>query len=189
MPPRDTTSSQRYTPLHESIPEELNDNGQASDTDSLPLSDPSDAEDESEIKLRRVDRNGARRGDHADAYVPVVRKSGDVEAYLDSITEAEQELLSANRQYDIVDDDEDNDSDGYGMGVKKGSKQGLLHGTRGQRGGWRTVYYSKYWWRILIGVGLALVLLVWVFLSLAWSKETEDESDFVCCFYNPYWRG
>ncbi|KAB8068393.1 putative beta-glucosidase E [Aspergillus leporis] len=178
MPPRDTTSSQRYTPLHESIPEELNDNGQASDTDSLPLSDPSDAEDESEIKLRRVDRNGARRGDHADAYVPVVRKSGDVEAYLDSITEAEQELLSANRQYDIVDDDEDNDSDGYGMGVKKGSKQGLLHGTRGQRGGWRTVYYSKYWWRILIGVGLALVLLVWVFLSLAWSKETEDESDF-----------
>ncbi|KAF7591544.1 hypothetical protein BBP40_001423 [Aspergillus hancockii] len=170
-PPRDAASSQRYTPLHEPIPEELNDKD---DADSPPLSD---AEDDSHIKLRRVDRNGAS-SDHATAYVPVVRKSGDVEAYLDSITEAELELLSASRQYDIVDDDDDNDSDGYGTGVKKGPRQGLLHKTRDRRKGWRTVWYLKYWWRILIGIVLVLVLLVWLFLSRAWSKETEDDSDF-----------
>ena len=185
MPPplfRDTpsaaSSSQRYTPLHESIPEELNDREYGSDADSLPLSDPSDGDDSSEIKLRRVDRNGARNN-QAFAYVPVVRKSGDVEAYLDSITEAEQELLSASRQYDDLDDDDD-DSDGYGLGVKKGQRQGLLQRTRGRRTGWRTVYYTKYWWRVLIGVVVVLVLLVLIFLGLARSRQAGDDLDYVC---------
>ena len=182
MPPppfRDTPSSakssQRYTPLHESIPEEFNNKDYGSDADSLPLSDPSDGEDDSDIKLRRVDRNGAR-SNATTAYVPVVRKSGDVEAYLDSITEAEQELLSASRQYDVEDDDDD-DSDGYG--VKRG--QGLLQRTGGRRTGWRTVYYSRYWWRIFIGVVVVLVLLVLIFLSLARSRRAGEDLDYVRC--------
>ncbi|KAB8210741.1 putative beta-glucosidase E [Aspergillus parasiticus] len=174
--PSSAKSSQRYTPLHESTPEDLNDKQYGSDADSLPLSDPSDGEDDSEIKLRRVDRNGTRRN-HAAAYVPVVRKSGDVEAYLDSIAEAELELLSASRQYDGLDDDDD-DSDGYGVAVKRGQRQGLLQRTRDGRTGWRTVYYSKYWWRALMGVVVVLVLLVLVFLSLAWSKQAGDELDY-----------
>lgn len=159
------SSSQRYTPVQE---------GRYSDEDSLPLSDPSDNEgDDKDVKLRRLDRStrSSRSGKDATAYA--ARNSTDVEAYLDSITEAEQELLSASRQYELSDGE---DTDGYGHPVDKGR---FLHGRRRSRQqGWRAVYYSKFWWRTLVAVVVALALLVWGFLSFAWSKG-DDRPDYV----------
>ncbi|PLB49355.1 hypothetical protein P170DRAFT_456004 [Aspergillus steynii IBT 23096] len=158
------SSSQRYAPVQ--------DGRYSDDDDSLPLSDPSDAEDNSDVKLRRLDRSthSSRSGKDATAYA--ARNSTDVEAYLGSITEAEQELLSASRQYELSDGE---DTDGYGHPLNKGR---FLHGRRRSRQqGWRAVYYSKFWWRTLVGVIIALALLVWGFLSFAWSKG-EDRPDY-----------
>ncbi|KAE8151709.1 putative beta-glucosidase E [Aspergillus avenaceus] len=164
-PDRDGSSTkQKYTPVQDTIPEDLTDN--ASDAGSLPLSDPSDEEGGSKIKLRRVDRDGP------DTYVPGVRKSGDVEAYLDSLTEAEQQLLSASKHYDLTDDDDE--SDGYGTGARKGPKQTLLHKRGRGRTGWRSAGWTKYWWRILLGIAVVLGLLIWVFLSFAWWKSEKE---------------
>ncbi|KAF9884869.1 hypothetical protein FE257_000936 [Aspergillus nanangensis] len=175
MPP-----PQRYTPLHHSISEEDRRNS----ADSLPLSDLTDDQDDDsdKVRLRRLDRSTSY-SNAASAYVPVIRKSGDVEAYLDSITEAEQELLSASRQYDFVDDDSD-DSDGYGQGIKKKAQRHRAEQFRKRDGGgqgWRAVYYSKFWWRTLVVVIFGLMLLVWAFLGFASGKSRGapgEESEF-----------
>lgn len=174
MPPPPSRDSQRYAPLHDSIPEE--DHAHDSD-DSLPLSNLSDDDPDNrskKVKLRRLDRSDPEHH-AASAYVPVIRKSGDVEAYLDSITEAEQELLAASRQYDIDDDD----SDEYGDGAKKRAQMQRHRAEqmrkRNRHQGWRAVYYSKFWWRTLVVVIVGLGLLVWAFLSFAASRGDVDE--------------
>lgn len=176
LPFRDNSSSgrkssqqQRYTPLHESIPEEVHDDRRYSETFTLSdLSDP-DLDDESRIKLRRVDN--AKRSNEAAAYAN--RRSTDVEAYLDSITEAEQELLAAARQYELTDDSDDGD---YTVKKKKKGHHRRTSSFRRHtpRTGWRAYYYSRWLWRTLVVIFVALGMMVWAFLNLAWS---EDESE------------
>ncbi|KAA8643347.1 beta-glucosidase [Aspergillus tanneri] len=163
------SSSQRYTPV------QGESHDQQSDDDSLPLSDLSDPsnEDESFIKLRSLDRSTGSPLAAEDATADVgARNSADVEAYLDTITEAEQELLSASRQYGLWDDD--SDTDAYGNPVKPGEKFGRSCGRQQQ---WWAVYYSRFWWWTLAVVAIGLVLLVWGFLSFSWSWPKEDDSN------------
>ncbi|GFN12275.1 hypothetical protein AtubIFM54640_009537 [Aspergillus tubingensis] len=177
LPFRDNSSSgrkssqqQRYTPLHESIPEEVHDDRRYSETFTLSdLSDP-DLDENSRIKLRRVDN--AKRSNEASAYAN--RRSTDVEAYLDSITEAEQELLAAARQYELTDDSDDGD---YTVKKKKGHHRRTSSFRRHTpRTGWRAYYYSRWLWRTLVVIFVALGMMVWAFLNLAWSED-EFERD------------
>lgn len=116
------------------------------------------------------------------SYVPVVRNSGDYETYLDSITEAEQELLSADHgqeyedygeRYDVdaedyeqgygVADSDLSDSDGAYPGKMKRRR---MQETRGPCG-MRVYWYSKAFCRSLAFLIVCLVLMVLGFVSLA----------------------
>ena len=192
---------QSYMPVHESIPEEddprYRDDDREDDMASLLASSDSEPDsDPNAVKLRRRSSSKSKSKskakapattNHAAAYVPVVRNSGDIESYLDSITEAEQELLSASR-YDYEDGDEgyddyelgvadsdDSDTDAYGGKMKRRKmmdkqKYRRISGGGGVDGrpvGWRAYWYSKTWCRALVVVVLCLVLLVLGFLSFA----------------------
>lgn len=191
-------------PVHEAIPEEegdasssrfsappppYRDDDEADDTASLLASSESDdnVDYEEGVKLRKRSVSGpkakakakakAPAPSHAAAYVPVVRNSGDIESYLDSITEAEQELLSASR-YDYEDGegydyemgiaDSDSDGDGYGTTMKRKKamrKMSMVDG--GPPKGWKAFWYSKTWCRALVVVVVCLVLLIMGFVTFA----------------------
>lgn len=154
------------------------------------------------MKLRRRPRDSAKAkvkdkakskapapGPGAPAsYVPVVRNSGDIETYLDSITEAEQELLSASR-YDHDDLEQEDylgvahsDSDGDGNGYypkdqeqrhKTAEKQRLRKKLGARPLGWRAYWYSRTWCRALVAVVVLLVLLVLGFVSFARYRKAK----------------
>lgn len=189
-------------PVHEVIPEEegdasssrfpppppYRDDDEVDDTASLLAESESDDGDYDEgIKLRRRSVSGSKSKSkakakapapsHAAAYVPVVRNSGDIESYLDSITEAEQELLSSSR-YDYEDGDgydyemgiadSDSDGDGYGTDMKRKKamrKMSMVDG--GPPRGWKAFWYSKTWCRALVVVIACLVLLIVGFVTFA----------------------
>lgn len=189
-----TSKNQSYMPVHESIPEEddprYRDDDREDDMANLLASSDSEPDsDPNAVKLRRRSSSKSKAKapatNHAAAYVPVVRNSGDIESYLDSITEAEQELLSASR-YDYEDGDEgyddyelgvadsDSDTDAYASKMKRRKmmdKQKYRRvsggGVDGRPVGWRAYWYSKTWCRALVVVVLCLVLLVLGFLSFA----------------------
>ncbi|KAL3477228.1 putative beta-glucosidase E [Aspergillus californicus] len=149
-----------YTPLHDSIPEE-------DPRDDFQFS----SDDESTFRLHRIDRSTSRSHSPKEnetepsVIAPLVRKSTDLEHYLDSLTEDEQHLLSASKDYDI------DDLDLYGGG-KAAVRRKIAEAKKRKKvlanqGGWRAVYYSKAWWRTLVVVILALGLLVWGFLKYA----------------------
>lgn len=200
-------SQQPYMPVHESIPEEddrpprYRDDDLEDDTASLlASSDDSELEDDDAVKLRRrsssKSKSKAKAKDkaktpapaHASAYVPVVRNSGDIETYLDSITEAEQELLSASR-YDHDDLEQEDylgvahsDSDGDGNGYypkdqeqrhKTAEKQRLRKKLGARPLGWRAYWYSRTWCRALVAVVVLLVLLVLGFVSFARYRKAK----------------
>ncbi|KAI9375812.1 glycosyl hydrolase family 3 N terminal domain-containing protein [Aspergillus egyptiacus] len=151
-----------YTPLQDPIPEE---------DPRLDLS----SDDESNFRLHRIDRSTSRsqspRNNDAEPSIlaPLVRKSTDLEAYLDTLTEDEQQLLSASKDHDI------DDLDLYGSGkaaVRRKLAEAKRKKLQAKQGGWRAVYYSKTWWRTLVVVIIALGLLVWGFL-----KYTKARSD------------
>ncbi|KAL2871401.1 beta-glucosidase [Aspergillus lucknowensis] len=155
-----------YTPLHDSIPEE--------DLHSF-------SDDESNFRLHQIDRSNsrsaaAREDDTEPSFIaPLVRKSTDFEAYLDSLTEDEQQLLSASKDHDI------DDLDLYGEG-KAAIRRKLAEAKKkkkllAKRGGWRAVYYSKAWWRTLVVVIVAVGILIWGFLKYAWPSSNEWEYD------------
>ncbi|KKK26118.1 hypothetical protein ARAM_006003, partial [Aspergillus rambellii] len=163
-----------YTPLQESIPEE----------------DPPDefsSDYESSFRLHEIDRSKSSRSrspkenTEPSILAPLVRKSTDLEAYLDALTEDEQHLLSASKQYELGDD---SDSDGPGDGKARAVRRKMIEATRrrnkkkllANQKGWRAVYYSKFWWRTLVALIVVLGLIVWGFSSYPWSKyrETED---------------
>jgi beta-glucosidase len=152
---------QSYTPIHDSIPEE---DWQFS------------SDDESAYRLRQIDR--ATSSSQAAKEYDAARKSADYEAYLDTLTSDEQHLLSASNDHDI------DDLDLYGSG-KAAERRKLAEARKrkaalAQRGGWRSVYYSKAWWLTLVVVILALALLVGGFLKYTWSKGDTWE-DYVRC--------
>ena len=159
---RKSSQQQRYTPLHETIPEEVHDDRRYSETFSL--SDLSDPNDDAH-KLRRVDN---AKSSHVNAYDN--RRSTDVEAYLDSITEAEQELLAAARQYELTDDSDDQDY----VVKKKGHQRRPSFKRHTPRTGWRAYYYSRWFWRTLVVIFVALGMMVWAFLNVAWSGDDTE---------------
>ena len=202
---RTATSSknQPYMPVHEAIPEEdpPRYGDDKDDTAGLLASSDSDQgeEDGNAVKLRRRPRDSAKAKVKAKAkskapapgpgapasYVPVVRNSGDIETYLDSITEAEQGLLEADHGYDqdedygerydvdaedyeqaygVADSDLSESDDGYSTGDMK--KRKMLRRRRGPLG-WRIYWYSRSWCRVLVSVIVGLVLLVLGFVSIA----------------------
>lgn len=127
-------------------------------------------------------RSGSGGGGGPGSYVPVVRNSGDYETYLDSITEAEQELLSAEHGQEYEDYGERYDVDaedyeqGYGVADSEftdsddaypgGMKRRRMRETRGPCG-IRVYWYSKAFCRSLVALIVCLVLLVLGFVSLA----------------------
>lgn len=185
-----TSKNQSYMPVHESIPEEddprYRDDDREDDMASLLASSDSEPDsDPNAVKLRKSKAKAPAPPNHAAAYVPVVRNSGDIESYLDSITEAEQELLSASRydyedgdggydDYELGVADSDSDTDAYASKMKQKKmmdKQKYRKfsggGVDGRPVGWRAYWYSKTWCRALVVVVLCLVLLVLGFLSFA----------------------
>jgi beta-glucosidase len=160
---------QRYAPLHEAIPEEIRTPSEfASDSDS-------DFEaKQGSYKLRPVpvDRYGSH---HSSAFIPVIREDGDVETYLDSITEAEQELLSASKQYDLVSDSDDLDSDKEGTLRYKLKERLTRRRERLKLNAWTPVKYARIWWRTLVAIVVALAVVVWGFLSFAVSHRQEPK--------------
>ena len=185
-----TSKNQPYMPVHESIPEEddprYRDDDREDDMASLLASSDSEPDsDPNAVKLRKSKAKAPAPPNHAAAYVPVVRNSGDIESYLDSITEAEQELLSASRydyedgdggydDYELGVADSDSDTDAYASKMKRKKmmdKQKYRKfsggGGDGRPVGWRAYWYSKTWCRALVVVVLCLVLLVLGFLSFA----------------------
>jgi beta-glucosidase len=145
-----------YTPLHDSIPEE--DFHFSSD-------------DESNFRLHHIDRSAShsRSPKESDSEPSVARKSTDLETYLDGLTEDEQQLLSATKDYDI--DDLDLYGDGEAAIRRKLAEAKQRRKLLAKHRGWRAVYYSKAWWRTLVVVIVALGLLVWGFLRYAWSND------------------
>ena len=198
-----TSKNQPYMPVHESIPEEddprYRDDDREDDMASLLASSDSEPDsDPNAVKLRKSKAKAPAPPNHAAAYVPVVRNSGDIESYLDSITEAEQELLSASRydyedgdggydDYELGVADSDSDTDAYASKMKRKKmmdKQKYRKfsggGVDGRPVGWRAYWYSKTWCRALVVVVLCLVLLVLGFLSFAkYRKRTP--SYYVSC--------
>ena len=198
-----TSKNQSYMPVHESIPEEddprYRDDDREDDMASLLASSDSEPDsDPNAVKLRKSKAKAPAPPNHAAAYVPVVRNSGDIESYLDSITEAEQELLSASRydyedgdggydDYELGVADSDSDTDAYASKMKQKKmmdKQKYRKfsggGGDGRPVGWRAYWYSKTWCRALVVVVLCLVLLVLGFLSFAkYRKRTP--SYYVSC--------
>ena len=198
-----TSKNQPYMPVHESIPEEddprYRDDDREDDMASLLASSDSEPDsDPNAVKLRKSKAKAPAPPNHAAAYVPVVRNSGDIESYLDSITEAEQELLSASRydyedgdgeydDYELGVADSDSDTDAYASKMKQKKmmdKQKYRKfsggGVDGRPVGWRAYWYSKTWCRALVVVVLCLVLLVLGFLSFAkYRKRTP--SYYVSC--------
>lgn len=198
-----TSKNQSYMPVHESIPEEddprYRDDDREDDMASLLASSDSEPDsDPNAVKLRKSKAKAPAPPNHAAAYVPVVRNSGDIESYLDSITEAEQELLSASRydyedgdggydDYELGVADSDSDTDAYASKMKQKKmmdKQKYRKfsggGVDGRPVGWRAYWYSKTWCRALVVVVLCLVLLVLGFLSFAkYRKRTP--SYYVSC--------
>ena len=185
-----TSKNQSYMPVHESIPEEddprYRDDDREDDMASLLASSDSEPDsDPNAVKLRKSKAKAPAPPNHAAAYVPVVRNSGDIESYLDSITEAEHELLSASRydyedgdggydDYELGVADSDSDTDAYASKMKRKKmmdKQKYRKfsggGVDGRPVGWRAYWYSKTWCRALVVVVLCLVLLVLGFLSFA----------------------
>ncbi|KAL2830337.1 putative beta-glucosidase E [Aspergillus cavernicola] len=152
-----------YTPLHDFIPEEDPGGDFSSD-------------DESNFRLHRIDRSSSNSPKDNDTepsiLAPLVRKSTDLETYLDSLTEDEQQLLSASKDYDV------DDLDLYGSG-KAAVRRKLAEAKRkklsAKQGGWRAVYYSRAWWRTLVVVIIALGLLVWGFLRYAGAMDDNWE--------------
>lgn len=195
-------------PVHEAIPEEdpPRYDDDKDDTASLLASSDSDQgeEDANAVKLRRRDpvkskskakaksKAPASDADAPASYVPIVRNSGDIETYLDSITEAEQGLLSADRGYRHDDDygerydvdaedyeqrygvtgsDLSDSDDGHLTGDMKRRK--MLRKGRGPHG-WHVFWYSRSWCRVLISVIVALMLLVLGFLSIARYRKARS---------------
>ncbi|BCS17763.1 beta-glucosidase [Aspergillus puulaauensis] len=154
---------QAYAPVQDSIPEE-----------DLDFS----SDDDSNFRLHRVDRpasssNSPKENDDGEPSIlaPLVRKSADFETYLDSLTEDEQQLLTASKEYEL------DDLDIYGNG-KAAARRRLSEAKKKRKqlvkpGGWRAVYYSKTWWRTLVVVIIALGLLVWGFLTYAASSGDD----------------
>ncbi|KAL4905253.1 putative beta-glucosidase E [Aspergillus multicolor] len=141
-----------YTPVHASIPEE----------------DQFSSDDESNFRLHNIDRSLSRsrspKENDAEPSIlaPLVRKSTDLETYLDSLTEDEQQLLSASK-----DDGLDRFGDGKAALRRRFSESKKRRKLLAKQSGWRAVYYSKTWWRTLVVVIIALGLLVWGFLKYA----------------------
>ncbi|KMK55239.1 beta-glucosidase [Aspergillus fumigatus Z5] len=167
---RSSTSKgkQRYSPLQEAIPEEISSfrsPSEYADTDS-----DSDLERSGSYKLRPVDRYGSH---HSSAFIPVIREENGVETYLDSITEAEQELLSASKQYDLVDDDDSSDFDSDEEATLRYRLKDRLKRRRARLQAWQPVKYARIWWRTLLAVVVTLVVVVWGFLSFAVSHREE----------------
>lgn len=151
------TMPKSYAPLQDSIPEE----------DRF-------SDDESSFRLRRVDRS-SRHGSHSpkdenetepSILAPLVRKSADFETYLDTLTEDEQQLLSASKDHELDDLDPLAESKGAARRFSESKRRRHLLAKQG----WRAVYYSKTWWRTLVVVIIALGLLIWGFLRYASSR-------------------
>ncbi|KAL4803245.1 putative beta-glucosidase E [Aspergillus unguis] len=139
-----------YAPLHDSIPEE----------------DQFSSDDDSNFRLHHINRSSQNDAEAAAAEAD--RKSAEFENYLDTLTEDEQQLLSASKDHDI------DELDIYGSN-KAAARRRHSESKRRKRllatqGGWRAVYYSKAWWRTLVVVIIALGLLVWGFLKYASSR-------------------
>lgn len=159
---------QAYAPVQHSIPEE-----------DLDFS----SDDDSNFRLHRVNRpasgsNSPKENDDGEPSIlaPLVRKSADFETYLDSLTEDEQQLLTASKEYEL------DDLDIYGNG-KAAARRRLSEAKKKRKqlvkpGGWRAVYYSKTWWRTLVVVIIALGLLVWGFLTYA-ASSGDDWGEYV----------
>lgn len=160
---RKGTMPQTYAPVQNSIPEE----------------DPAfSSDDDSNFRLHHIDRpasgsDSPRENEHGEPSIlaPLVRKSADFETYLDSLTEDEQQLLTASKEYEL------DDLDVHGNG-KAAARRRLSEAKKKRKqlvkpGGWRAVYYSKTWWRTLVVVIIALGLLVWGFLTYAASSGDE----------------
>jgi beta-glucosidase len=161
--------NQRYAPLHEAIPEEISSLRSPSEFAYADTDSDSDLEKSGTYKLRPVDRYGSH---HFSAYIPVIRDDGGVETYLDSITEAEQELLSASNQYDFVDDSDDLDSDEET--TLRYKLKDRLKRRRARLKAWTPVKYARIWWRTLVAVIVTLAVVVWGFLSFAVSHRQEQ---------------
>ncbi|KAL4945098.1 putative beta-glucosidase E [Aspergillus oleicola] len=157
---------QSYTPVHDSILEE----------------DLHFSSDDENFRLHEFNRSRSHSPKETEndlepsPLAPLVRKSTDLEGYLDSLTEDEQQLLSASKDHDI--DDLDIYGDGTAAVRRKVAEAKRRRKLLAKQGGWRAVYYSKAWWRTLIVVIVALGLLVWGFLKYAATKgETWEDYD------------
>lgn len=160
------SSGKRYAPLQESIPEEER-NTYDDDSDSYSSSDET-------IKLRRVDPRGAgSAANNSAAYVPAVPDDGNIESYLDSIAEAELELLSASKHdFDVEDDDDfDSESEGYTRRRRRERRRSYLE--RDRLKGWRGYRSSRYFCPALVAVSMGLILLVIGFLGMARYRSTK----------------
>lgn len=143
---------------------------------------------------RRSGSGGGAGG--SGSYVPVVRNSGDYETYLDSITEAEQELLSAEHGQEYEDYGERYDVDaedyeqGYGVGDSEFTDDDGLYAGKAKRRrtrgpcGIRGYWYSTAFCRSLLALIVGLVLLVLGFVSLARYRRATP-AYYVCACINP----
>ncbi|KAL4883979.1 glycosyl hydrolase family 3 N terminal domain-containing protein [Aspergillus karnatakaensis] len=151
-----------YTRVRDSIPEE-----------DFHLS----SDDENTFRLHRVDHSAFDpHSPNVNATEPYLdRKSTDFEAYLDTLTEDEQQLLSASKDHEL----DDLDPYGTGNGSGKTSSRRKLAEIKKRRvaGGWRGVYYSRTWWRTLVVVVVILGGLVWGFVKYAGGVSGWEEYD------------
>lgn len=169
----------RYHALHSAIPEELDHSDAASDLSPSRSSADLDYDptvSQSHIPLRPMARKGPS----------YPRRSSNLDTYLDSLTEAELELLSATKEYD-------DHSDGYesdDFGVETYARRYRIRRRERFRRRLNHLYqsYSRLRWRIWGGIAAGLVLLIFLFLGLEGLKE-QDENPYAPVPWYPTPRG
>lgn len=185
MDPPAKSPDQRYFPLHtpSPIPEE-----QEHDDHSIAASltpsrssadfdlDPEDVQ--SRIPLRQMNRQAPSHH----------HRRSDLDTYLDSLTEAELELLSASKQ-GYEGSDPGYESDGYGTGSY--ARRARLRKRDKLRSGLNTLYksYSRLRWRIFGGIVAGLVLLTLLFLGLEGIKAVQPVDPYAPVAWYPTPQG
>lgn len=171
--------AKRYSSLHSPIPDDLSDRTPSRSSAEFDF-DPD--EDQSQIPLRRVPRNQPSHHHHHH------HRRSDLESYLDSLTEAELELLSASRK-DYDESDPGYESDGYGIGTH--ARRSRMRNRDKLRRGLNTLYksYSRLRWRIFGGIVVALVLLILLFLGLEGIKAAQPVDPYAPVAWYPTPRG
>ena len=181
MDPADHADSSAYPSrpyVPSPIPEVPSDHGSGYSPSRSSAELDLDEDSESRIPLQRMSRQQRSRHRH---------RPSELDTYLDSITEAEQELLSTSKDYE--DDGYGYDSDDYGIGSlarrRRARKRDHL------RAGLSTLYnsYSRLRWRVWGGIAAGLILLIVLFLGWETLKPENEDNPYAPVDWYPTPKG